>query len=267
MSEQWVPIEFDQQTKNVAETMRTGRDKLLPFFGNITFKAKSEDAHDVVTELDTWTEETIRDNLQQCGRIAVFGEELGYDPQTEEHDYWLLDGIDGTAAFTRGIASCTNMAARIVGNTVVAAVVYSFVNDELYVAERGKGAYKNGRPITVSDRGIHQAATRLEARADIEENVALASQLEVQTWPVHFMAGGIEYAYVAEGKIEARITNKPYGKHWDFAPGSLLVEEAGGMVANLGKTTYSFQDLDFIATNPRMFKDLTEGESPLLPLT
>ena len=57
-----------------------------------------------------------------------------------------------------------------------------------------------------------------------------------------------------------------YGKDYDFAPGSLLVSEAGGVVANIGKTTYDYRNLNFIASNRPVFTALTEGAGALFPI-
>lgn len=62
---------------------------------------------------------------------------------------------------------------------------------------------------------------------------------------------------VAAGKVDGRVTFEPYGNDYDFAPGSLLVEEAGGVVRNLGSDTYDYRNTDFIAANPIIYKELT----------
>ena len=81
------------------------------------------------------------------------------------------------------------------------------------------------------------------------------------------ISAGFEYAMVASGKLDARISLDPYGKIWDFAPGSLLVAEAGGVVANIGSKGYDYRNFNFIAANPVIYKELTEGKNPLFPIT
>jgi len=71
---------------------------------------------------------------------------------------------------------------------------------------------------------------------------------------------------IASGKIDGRVTVGGWGFDYDFAPGSLLVEEAGGIVANVGKTSYDYRGRDFLAVNPHVYKDLTEGESAVFPI-
>ncbi len=71
---------------------------------------------------------------------------------------------------------------------------------------------------------------------------------------------------VASGKLEGRVTLDPYGKIWDYAPGSLLVSEVGGIVTNIGKETYDYRNLNSIVTNPIIYKELTEGETAIFPV-
>ena len=58
----------------------------------------------------------------------------------------------------------------------------------------------------------------------------------------------------------------PYGKDWDYAPGALLVTEAGGIATNIGKTTYDYRNHDYIITNPVIHRELTEGANVLFPI-
>ena len=71
---------------------------------------------------------------------------------------------------------------------------------------------------------------------------------------------------VATGKIEGRVNFDPWGKDYDYAAGSLLVQEAGGIVANLGKRTYDYRNYDYIAASPTMYKVLTEGPDAIFPI-
>ena len=83
-----------------------------------------------------------------------------------------------------------------------------------------------------------------------------------------FKAGssGFEFAMVASGKLDGRLCFDSYGKDYDFAPGSLLVEEAGGVVANIGSREYDYRNGNFIAANPLVFKQLTEGPDAIFPI-
>ena len=71
---------------------------------------------------------------------------------------------------------------------------------------------------------------------------------------------------VACGQLEGRICLNPYGKDYDFAAGSLLVQEAGGIVANLGKNTYDYTETNLVAVSKKLFESLTLGEDPIFPI-
>ncbi|MBI3887893.1 hypothetical protein HY310_02390, partial [Candidatus Microgenomates bacterium] len=68
------------------------------------------------------------------------------------------------------------------------------------------------------------------------------------------------------GKYDGRIAKNPYGNDWDYAPGALLVTEAGGIATNIGKTTYDYRNHDYIITNTVVHKELTEGDSALFSI-
>ena len=79
-------------------------------------------------------------------------------------------------------------------------------------------------------------------------------------------SAGYEYILVAVGKLEGRVCFNPYGEDYDYAPGSLLVSEAGGKVTNIGSTKYDFNNLNFIAANKPLYKEWTEGKDALFPI-
>jgi len=70
---------------------------------------------------------------------------------------------------------------------------------------------------------------------------------------------------IASGKLDGKITLNPYGKDWDFAPGSLLVREAGGVAANIGHSDYDYRNHDFIIAGPKLYQDLTDGLEAIFP--
>lgn len=91
-------------------------------------------------------------------------------------------------------------------------------------------------------------------------------EAERQCILIQTMSAGFEYAMVASGKLEGRITLDAYGKIWDYAPGSLLISEAGGIVTNIGKETYDYRNLNAIATNPVIYRELTQGADAIFPI-
>lgn len=248
----------------ISRILREAGRPLKEKFGNIA-PIKQKDAVDsttVVTELDIATEEHIKAALQTYdSTIEFYGEESGGNKDADR--FWLLDPIDGTGAFARGWEICTTMLVLIEHDQPTASAIYDFVRDELYYAEAGKGAYKNGEPIHVSDRPLKSAYLQVESR----NNATLTRIRETAPASFNMPASGYEYALIASGKLDGKIVSEAWGDIYDYAPGCLLVTEAGGIATNIGSTTYDYKNCNCIAANPIVHKALTEGPNALFPVT
>lgn len=245
----------------VLEIVRSVRPLLLPHWGNVEASAyKTERYNSPVTELDTEAEVLLKKGLKTIDPgIAFVGEEGGGDRTAARH--WLADPIDGTVAYIRGLPHCTTMLTLIEDGQQRFSVIYDFINDVLYYAEHGKGAYANKERIHVSTRSLPHATIGIETQdADLQKRLTSEYGL------FKTMTAGHEFVQVATGKIEGRICVKPYGEDYDFAPGTLLVAEAGGLVANIGTNTYDYKNLDFIAANHPVFASLTSGQNAPFPI-
>jgi len=237
----------------------------MPCHGNIACTSKSPMAYDVVTEIDIQVEHFLRDELSKTyPNIPFVGEETGGDRSAPVK--WLCDPIDGTSYYVRGLPFCTTMLALIDSGEVIFSIIYDFVNDAIFHAQRGKGAFREQEPIHVSNRSLSGSYMSWETHIDKLENLETHLELKEHSSFFKTICAGWEFAMVAMGKLDGRICFDPYGKDYDFAPGSLLVQEAGGVVANLGTTTYDYTNLDFIAANPTIFKELTEGQDAIFPI-
>ncbi|PIQ68144.1 MAG: hypothetical protein COV91_05740 [Candidatus Taylorbacteria bacterium CG11_big_fil_rev_8_21_14_0_20_46_11] len=242
------------------------RETLLPFYGNVPFTEKNPTGkEDLLTELDTKVERFLRTEFKKLyPDIDFVGEEDGGD-RTKER-FWLVDPIDGTSHFVRGMPFCTTMVALIDKGDVVFSAVYDFVNDVMYHAEKGRGAYRNNEPMSISTRPLR--LSRIEVSIQIDDPDRLQSYLALKKKCHIFHAGasGFELPLVALGKLDGSVHIGPGSKDYDVAPGLFLIKEAGGIVTNIGKQTYTYKDLDFIATNPAIHKELTEGSDALFPV-
>lgn len=252
--------------QQIERILRAVRPMLMPHYGNVAFTRKEAYANDLLTHLDVAVEEYLRTELGKLyPEIPFVGEETGGDRTATQH--WLCDPIDGTALFVRGLPYCTTMLALIENGRVTMGFIYDFVTDTLFHAVRGGGAFRNGEAIHVSDRTLKYAYFCSETHMRKPENVELYLKLVERAAAFKTMNAGYEYTLLASGKIEARICFDPWGKDYDFAAGTLLVEEAGGVVANIGSTTYDLQNGNHIAANPVVYKELTEGPEALFPIS
>ncbi|HUS26073.1 MAG TPA: inositol monophosphatase [Nevskiaceae bacterium] len=239
--------------------------ELIKHFGQVEAETKSgiDSAAAIVTALDRQTEQFLARELGKFdANVGFRGEEFGV--QARGDTTWLVDPIDGTSHFVRGLPFCTTMVALIEKGQVIMSVIYDFVRQDTYWAIKDQGAYCNDQKIHVSERPLHQALlsyeTNLSQPGNMERYIKLR-QTKANT--IHIINCGFEFAMVASGKLDGRLTKDPYGCDWDYAPGCLLVSEAGGVVCNLGTTTYDYRNHNFLAVNPVIYKELTTGKNAL----
>ncbi len=249
--------------EEIIKAVRATRELTLPHFGNIAIKEyKSESSVDAVTEIDQAVEKKIKKDLSEIlPDISFVGEEFGGNRESET--FWLNDPIDGTGHFIRGIPFCTTMLALIDKGEVIFSIIYDFVNDNIYHAELGNGAYKNDKKISVSNRNLREAYLSYEINSKKEENKKVLAAIRSKANLIHTISAGFEFALVASGKVEGRIVYDGFGKDYDFAAGTLLVKEAGGVVRNFKSDSYDYRNLNFIASNQTIYDELVGTEDSI----
>jgi myo-inositol-1(or 4)-monophosphatase len=187
---------------------------------------------DFLTATDAEVEELVRSRLHELfPGDAFFGEEGG---GSFERDVWVVDPIDGTANFARGIPHFAVSIAFVRDNRTEIGVIYNVMHDELYTARRGKGATLDGLPIRPSGLSDIRHAT-VEAgwspRLTHHPYVALVENLKVAGVNVRRAGSGtLGLAYVADGRIDAYC--ELHINSWDALAGLLIIEEAGGWTNN-----------------------------------
>ncbi len=250
----------------------TGR-MLLPHYGNIKAKVESDKAGDsiagVFTELDENAERLLQERLEKFGNetgldIGFTGEQYG-----EQHVAdisWLVDPVDGTTHFIRGLPMCTVMIALIEKGEVLLAVIHDIANQETYWAARGQGAFRDGEKLMVSQRGLKKSLVCFESKLENPENLKKYMQIRQNTVTMVGLCSGYEFIMIASGKLDGKVCIEPYGKDWDFAPGSLLVQEAGGVATNIGRTDYNYHNHDIIIASETLYRELTNGPEAIFPV-
>jgi myo-inositol-1(or 4)-monophosphatase len=247
--------------------MRRRRPLLMEHWGNAPIVAQKESSIvTIVTATDIEMEEIVSEELaKEFPDIPFVGEECGGD--RIKGTYWLMDPIDGTQHYMRGLPFCTAMLALIEDGKVRAGAVYDFINDIFYYAEPGEGAWKNDERISVSTRTVKEAYISWETRLANPENRKIVDEIYKRMKVVKTISAGWELVMVAEGKLDARLSFDPHWSDYDYAPGTLIVSEAGGVIANIGSREFDIKNPNIIATNPLIFKELTEGGDALFPIT
>lgn len=177
------------------------------------------------------------------GRLAELIPGSGFLCEEEDlddisHEYiWIIDPIDGTANYARSMQDCCISVALAHNGEVCAGVVYSPWRDELYHAEKGSGAFCNGRRIKVSDRPFEDGLFCTAMSTYRKEFARTCSDIIYDVYMRsndfrRYGSAAIELCLMAAGYVELYFEMRL--QPWDFAAGGLIVEEAGGVVCGFG---------------------------------
>ena len=170
----------------------------------------------------------IREELQSTG-IEVLGEEFGGGKP--ESLQWVIDPLDGTANYFRGLDQCCVSIALLDGSDALIGIIYNFNTNEIFSAVKGHGAFLNDLPIKVSDikeKNKASLTTGFPASESLESSMEFLEGLKEWKKIRMFGSAALSCAYVASGKCDFYAEKGVY--LWDFAAGICLVQEAGGNV-------------------------------------
>ena len=185
-----------------------------------------EKGRDIKLIIDQDTEKLIRSKLQVTD-IPILGEEYGGD--IADGKYWVIDPIDGTANYFRGLDECCVSIALLENDEALIGVIYNFNNDQMYTAVKNHGAFLNNTKISVSDIASRDKAsitTGFPASESIESSMNFLENLKGWKKVRMFGSAALSCAYVASGKCDYYAEKGVY--LWDIAAGICLVKEAGG---------------------------------------
>lgn len=198
----------------------------------------------VVTQADKDVEQTIINHVLSKFPDAKFlGEETG--GSSNEKKFWIIDPIDGTRSFIRGIPTWDILLAYCVDGEVVAGVSYFPVHDTMIWAEKGKGAYIDGEHVHVSKiNKLNESVVGLGYSRNVSDRMLV--DLVKSGWNVRIMAAYSAY-HVAKGSMEVYVA--PNNKVWDFAAYKIIIEEAGGKLTKLDGTPWDFETIGGILSN------------------
>lgn len=202
-------------------------------FNNKVEKSYKED-NTIVTKAD----KEINDYLIACVKKdykthSVDGEEKTFG---KSKYVWVCDPIDGTAMFARGVPVAVFSLALVVDGEPVLGVVYDPWNDNLYSAEKGKGAYKNGKKISVSDIeiGDKRSLGNYDMWNTSEYNIFPVIEKLYEKSSIYSIGSVVRACMcVAEGEFGFAIFPGTDHKNCDIAASKIIVEEAGGKVTDI----------------------------------
>ena len=232
-------------------------------FGQRDMQIEKKGAIDLVTEVDVAVEHMFRDLI--AARFPdhhVLAEEFGGSAAVPPGPCWVFDPVDGTTNYAHGIPIfCASLALEIDGVAQVAAV-FDPTRQELFTAERGRGAWLNGRPIAVSAaRSLVDAVLvtgfPYDVHGRVDEIVGLFARFVGRARAVRRLgSAAINLCYVAAGRMDGFWESGL--KPWDVAAGVLIVEEAGGRVTHMDGTPFESRDGHVLATNALLHEAMLE---------
>jgi myo-inositol-1(or 4)-monophosphatase len=226
-------------------------------------------ANDFVTVADIKSQDLIRKELTAAfPKVLIVSEEDSEEMRAKLSDLhftgFVLDPIDGTYNFKRGMQESAISIGYIKHGEPHIGVIYDPYKDELYEAELGKGALCNGQPIQVSEHsGIEGASVATSngynyeaAVRNFERQIAIYNKTGIMPWSSCPGSAVLVLAWIAAGRIDA-IHHTGF-KPWDNAAGFLLVREAGGFVHTLQGKEARFTDSCILAASPAVGHALEE---------
>lgn len=233
---------------------------LLDGFGKVAEIEKKAD-RDFATNLDREAEKMIIDRIKaEFPEHGILAEESG--KQNIDNEYiWIIDPLDGTHNFIRNI-DIFGVSIGVVHkqSDFIAGVIYMPKSDELYSAENGAGAYKNGAKISVSAQdNLKECSVSFDSSIRYAPVVMLATlgDLANQVFNVRMLGSSARHlSYVAEGTLDFSV--EFHDRPWDFAGGVSIIQEAGGFLSDLRGDPLTYKTVGYVASNGKTHEKVVD---------
>ena len=195
-------------------------------FGEVEkLQVSKKGLHDFVTKTDKHVEKILIEELSKAKKNYSFlSEEAGSIENVDKENIWIIDPIDGTTNFLHGIPHFAISMALLSKDEIISGVIFDPIKDEMFFAERNKGAFLNNFRLRVSSKN------------SIDDCLFSSNHEGLKFSKLNMRCSGsaaLDLAYVASGRLDGYFQNKI--NLWDVAAGTILVREAGGIVNNLNQ--------------------------------
>jgi myo-inositol-1(or 4)-monophosphatase len=216
----------------------------------------------LVTEVDKISEEMITSKIKALFPDHDILAEEFTDINSGSDFRWIIDPLDGTTNYIHGFPFfCVSLALERL-NTMVVGIVYDPILDEMFVAEKGKGAFLNERKIHVSNthsivKSLLATGFPYDIQKDNDNNLNYFNKMILKAQAIRRAgSAALDLAYVAAGRFDGfwELKLNP----WDIAAGWLLVKEAGGLVTDIGGKDYYLESSSILASNGIIHKEIID---------
>lgn len=244
----------------VAAIKLVAEQEIMPRYMKVAHQQKLDGS--LCTEADLAAQDALMRRLQAIHKVPVLGEEMSTAQQEElwgdgQQELWCIDPIDGTSNFVHGLPYFAVSVALIREGKSVLGVIYDPVAKEVFAAERGRGAFLNGSKM--QKRRVATDLSGALANVDMKRLDSKLSSVLASHPPYasqrNFGASTLDWCYTAAGRYDAYLHGGQ--KLWDYAAGSLVLEEAGGQICCLEHDDFThgnvWQRSVIAALDPDMF--------------
>ena len=251
---------MDIKTTAITAAKKAGEVLLELSKKEIQYEMKNK--HDIVAEADLKSEQIILDTISQnFPEHSIFAEEKGEVIKDSEYT-WIVDPLDGTINFSRGLDEyCISIAVEKNNETILGLIYQPHLN-KTYLAEKGKGAFLNEKKLHVSNESeMINMMLYMGSTSNIKYRIKSFQVLSKVCGQVRnirmFGSGSLELSKIAAGQLD--IYFKLLRAHyWDYAPGILLVEEAGGMATDLAGDKFTKHSNFCVVSNGKKHQELLD---------
>ena len=239
-------------------TKKAGR-AILKKFGKIGVKYTKRDAADVVTEADLISNSIIVNAIKKnYPSHGIISEESG-DHQKDSEYVWIIDPLDGTRNFSRRTPLFAVQICLVKKGKVEIATIYNPYTEELFFAQRGRGAFLNGTKIHCSNHKTWKDSWGVGSANISKKSISFLGKILSHSendpcWISALGSVGVSAMYVADGRRDWQISGN--GQLWDYAPLALVLQEAGCKVTNFKGKPWSLEDRELVAANKHLHAEL-----------
>lgn len=243
---------MDVDIQNFIDAAKAGGNIVKDYFGRALETEEKSTVGDLRTKADIESEKAILAFLTRAfPDFNVYAEESGIVDNNSEYTL-VIDPLDGTSNFVLGIPDFAISIGLLKGEEAIAGVIYNPILDQLYVAEKGKGASLNGKRIHVNQEADINRATvsytcGYNTTREYTENMISKLRDKKVKRIVDHWSPAYDYCLLASGRLEVVISKE--GDLEDYVAAKVLVTEAGGKITGFKGEAVNGRTADFIASN------------------